>query len=70
MSEIHGLRPESRILDLLKDFYVENLGIDPYTKKYEIRYLLTWNQAEEAVSYPTWTLLPNSNFMKIRLKPM
>lgn len=70
MSKIRGLRPEYRILDLLKDFYLENLGIEPYPKKHGIRYLLAWNQAEEAVSYPTWTLLPNSNSMKIRLKPM
>jgi hypothetical protein len=46
MSEIHGLIPESRILDLLKDLYLENLGIDPYPKKYGIRYLLAWNQAK------------------------
>jgi hypothetical protein len=44
--------------------------MDPYSIKYEIRYLLAWKQAEEAVYYLSWTLIPNSNSMKIRLKPM
>jgi len=31
---------------------------------------ISMESAKEVVSYPTWTLLPNSNSIKISLKPM